>query len=96
MYLIRQLDDSEITAFMNEVYELPTKRDGTPPTWGYGPYIAKITYENGDVEMLGSYNIEFIPSGSTPTGIGDYIFPRGVFQDVFLKYAGLSEVSPTE
>ena len=87
MHLIKTLDDSEALSFMEEIYNLPTKRAGTPPPWGYGVYIAKVIYSNGDIEMLGSLNIEFIENGNAATGIGSYYFPDDSFIPVFEKYS---------
>ena len=89
MVLLRELDAEEIFSFLEEVYALPTEKVGTPPPWGYGSCIAKITYENGDVQILGNLNIEFIEQGSSPTGVGSYCFPDDCFQTVFEKYVSL-------
>ena len=87
MRLVRSLESDEISAFMNAIYELPTKTVGTPPPWGYGRYLAKVTYTNGDIEIFGILNIEFIPSGHSPTGIGDYYFPDDGFENLYMEYA---------
>ena len=48
MVLLRTLSEEEIVHFMDACYQLPTERMGTPPATGYGEYVAKIIYENGD------------------------------------------------
>ena len=70
----RQLEeyiDSPIFYKANGNYNLGLEtRIAYPPPSGWGCYIAKISYCNGDVEILGSYNIEYISVGHSPTGIG--------------------------
>ena len=85
--LVRKtLTKDEIESFMSEVYELETRRC-YPPMWGWGDYIAKVTYSNGDIEMLGSSNIEYIKHGESATGNGPYSFwEYGAFEEVFLRY----------
>ena len=86
IYVVRELEENEIGAFMSEVYQLQTDRRAGGPLWGYGEYIAKITYTNGDVEMLGTLNIEFIPNGTQPTGFGAYYFVDNSLWSVISKY----------
>lgn len=80
--LIKELEADEFCSFMNQIYALKTKKGGTPPRWGYGEYIAKVTYQNGDMEILGSYCIEYVRSGGQQSGVGEYYF---VEQDSFLS-----------
>ena len=82
----RSLTQEETTSFMSEIYGLETRRC-YPPLWGWGDYVARITYANGDAELLGSANIEFVPSGASSTGDGPYSFWHfGAFEAVFLQY----------
>lgn len=90
MELLLMLKQSEFEDFMDDLYTLPTRRCGTPPPYGYGEYIAKVTYENGDVEMYGSLNIVHISSGQTSYGVGDYAFTDDSFESLFSKYVDLS------
>ena len=80
------LTQDEIEGFMSEVYKLETRRS-YPPMWGWGAYVAKVTYSNGDVELLGTSNIEYVEQGATGTGDGPYSFWKyGAFEEVFLRY----------
>lgn len=72
--LVEELDADEFSSFMNQIRNLKTKKGGTPPRWGYGEYIAKISYKNGDIEILGSYCIEYVQSGKQQSGVGAYYF----------------------
>ena len=80
------LTQDEIEGFMSEVYKLETRRS-YPPMWGWGAYVAKVTYSNGDVELLGTSNIEYVEQGATATGDGPYSFwKHGAFEEVLLRY----------
>lgn len=92
MVLLRTLEGDEIAEFMNTIYELPTKRLGTPPQDGYGEYVAKIIYENGDVEMYGPTNIELIPAGSEAWGLDTHYFTGDGFTELFAQYVDISEL----
>jgi len=84
------LEDKNADAFMKELYNLETDRCITPPPTGYGLYIARVVYRNGDIEMFGSRHIEFIAKGSTPRGIGEYSFSKKAFEELFFEYAGIT------
>lgn len=92
MDLLLTLGDLEIMGFMENIYGLPTKRCGTPPPYGYGEYIAKVTYENGAVEFFGSTNIVHIPSGKISYGVGDYFFDGTSFEELFSQYIDISSL----
>lgn len=87
--LIRILDDDEIESFMTGIYEIETSYCISPPLRGYGRYIAKITYDNGDVEMLGTRHIEHIKSGADPTGVGAYYFIGDSIEQLILSFGKL-------
>lgn len=90
--LIRELDSGEIDSFMSAVYEMETSHCVSPPPRGYGRYVARITYSNGDVEMLGTEHIEFIQFGNEPTGVGAYYFTGDAIEKLILQY-GLPSVA---
>ncbi len=83
---IRELNADEIDFFMDSVCRLPTHRRSGGPLWGYGEYMAKVTYANGDIEILGTLNIEYIPNGSAPTGFGSYYFEGDGLRMLILEY----------
>ena len=86
--LIRFLDTDEISEFMEALYAMPTKRAKPTPNSDYGPYIARVTYENGDTEYYGSQHIEFVESGAKAYAVGYYYFVGDEFEHLFLTYAG--------
>lgn len=89
MVLLRTLEGAEIVEFMNAIYNLPTKRLGTPPSAGYGEYVAKVIYENGDIEMFGPSNIELIPAGEEAMGLDTHYFADSGFVELFAQYVDI-------
>lgn len=85
---IRDLEPEEVSSFMNAVYELPTRRARPTPPSNYGLYIARVFYENGDVEYLGSSHVELVEKGTESYAVGYYYFPGDAFTELFLEYAG--------
>lgn len=86
--LIRKLEDDEIAGFMEAVYVLDTHRARPTPPSNYGTYFARINYENGDTEYLGTAHIEFVECGDQAWAVGDYYFPGDAFDNLFFQYAG--------
>lgn len=94
IYPIYSLKEDEFSSFMWELYALGTDWDA-PPSWGYGDYIAKISYSNGDVEMFGSLHIEYIAGDCGENylrGYGCYRFEsKEAFIRLLEKYCELPE-----
>lgn len=91
LVLMRELKSEETVPFMTEIYQLETDRYGPPPRRGYGWYVVRITYTNGDIEMLGSYNIAYIRSGEPQHSTGIYYFPNNGLTELLKNYVDLSE-----
>ncbi|MBQ2749226.1 MAG: hypothetical protein IJF34_05530 [Clostridia bacterium] len=85
--LIRELDPLEYKTFINDICALPTDYAKGDPPCDYGPFVARVTYTNGDVEYLGSYHIEFVEKGELPVEFGFYYFKGYSFQTIFFQYA---------
>ena len=85
--IVYELKPEEFEEFMNDIYQLDTERDRRhPPFWGWGKYIVKVTYNNGDTEMLGSELIEYREkSDASLQGYGEYKF---VDPNEFVKVLG--------
>ena len=86
--LIRTLEDDEIPGFMEAVYALDTKSGLLTPPSNYGTYFARVNYENGDAEYLGTAHIEFVECGDQAWAVGYYYFPGDAFDKLFYEYAG--------
>lgn len=90
---ILTLEGENVDAFMEDLYNLETYRCNTPPPTGYGFHVVRVAYENGDVEMFGSWHIEFIANGETPKLIGSYAFNTDEFENLFAQYEGQGDGS---
>ena len=83
--IILTVDPSEHRAFIDGLQQVEGGRAMLEPGTGFGMYIIRITYKNGEIEMIGNYN-------------NGYITPDGkVHQDVYrfdakAYYAFLSDV----
>ena len=71
MNILKTIDSSMYKDVIDALSETPGGRSGMPPGTGFGLYIIRITYQDGEQEMIGNYN----------TG---YILPNGeVHQDIY-------------
>lgn len=84
------LEDEDAVAFLDALCRMETKRSISPPPTGYGNYVAQVLYQNGDIEMFGSWHIEFVPKGTSPTRIGSYRIVDDAFEELFCEYAGIT------
>ena len=87
------LQQEDVDSFLQALYAIETRRCITPPPTGYGFYVARVVYENGDVEIFGSRHIEFIEKGNEPKWIGSYYFTPDAFMELFLEYADVGDGS---
>jgi hypothetical protein len=85
MSVIYTVEPAEHQGFIDNLMEIEGGRVGLDPNTGFGMYIIRITYKNGEMEMIGNYN-------------NGYITPNGeVHQDIYAfdsvqYYAFLSDV----
>jgi hypothetical protein len=87
-HVICTVEQDQFASLMEKVYRIPTEYLRCDPRFGYGPYIIKVTYSNGDVEILGSDNIEYVPYGKDPCGTSFYVFDDiDAFMNIFNTYA---------
>ena len=88
--LLKVLEGEGMTTFLSAVRNLETSYCITPPPRGYGEYVARVTYANGDVEYYGTWHIEFVKSGEARTGVGSYSFRDNALESLILEYCGLT------
>lgn len=95
---IEFLDKEELVSFMNQIYDLEiTCVDFMGPLFGYGEYFARVTYLNGDIEIYGSGNIEYVEADDTPSGFGIFYFQNpDEFLNVLLTYIDIPVEEPSE
>lgn len=85
MNVIYTIEPSAHKNFVDELLKIDGGRIGLEPGTGFGMYIIRITYKDGEIEMIGNYN-------------NGYISPNGhVHQDIYAfdtkqYYAFLSSV----
>lgn len=85
--VIRNLSEDEIPAFMDMLSQLETRQCITPPPRNFGPHIVRVTYADGDMELFGSWHIEFVEKGQSVKGVGAYCFSEDDFENLFMEYA---------
>lgn len=82
---IHTLNEAQYKVFLDGLQKIEGGRAGSEPGTGFGMYMIRITYKDGEMEMIGNYN-------------NGYITPDGeVHQDVYRFdarqfYAFLSDV----
>lgn len=90
MELICTLYGKSSDDFLEKLYCLKTNIAISPPPRGNGAYVARVVYQNGDVEMFGSNHIEFIAKGDSLKRIGSYYISKEPFEKLFCEYAGIT------
>lgn len=86
--VLRVITGDEAERFLKEFSEMKCYRPFKGPDWGYGTYVIKIVYDNGDREIIGPWNNEYVPAGEEPSGFGSYHFDEDEFRELFEKYVG--------
>lgn len=91
--ILADLNEEDFVLFTKKIQSLKTYRKRGGPLWGYGKYFARITYINGDIEILGYENIEFIKKGASPSGFGSYYYinPDELLA-IFSEYTNLPDL----
>lgn len=85
MNVIHTVDSSVHMDFVDDLLKIEGGRIGLDPGTGFGMYIIRITYKDGEIEMIGNYNNGYItPDGKLHQDI--YAFDAKQF------YAFLSDV----
>ena len=77
---------------MEEIIVLDTVLKHSPPRRNYGFYVARVTYEDGDVELFGTKHIEYVESGNAQKGLGLHYFKGDAFERIFLEYCEANDV----
>lgn len=62
MYVIKTFDPSEFQMVLDGIDEVPLINPLNPNGTGFGLYIIRITYKNGEADLLGNYNTGFYTS----------------------------------
>lgn len=89
-HVLTVLESEMAESFMKDIYQLTSKERIGGPLYGFGEYVARVVYKNGDIEMLGAWNIEYVPAGEEITGFSSYYFSYDDFVAIFEKYIVLT------
>lgn len=83
--LIKVLDESEHQAMIDAILDADGSYVGLEPGTGFGLYIIRIYYQNGEIELLGQYNNGYIsPDGEIHQDI--YAFDREDFNAIISEF----------
>jgi hypothetical protein len=94
MDVIKTIDPTEHRALIDALLETDGSRVGLDPPTGFGMYIIRITYLDGEMEMIGNYSNGYItPDGKLHEDI--YCFDREQYYAVISDYLGEEVIWPT-
>lgn len=83
--LIVQLEESEGLKLVSEIATMTVRTAGPNHISDYGRLIIHITYEDGEVEMIGLHNIGFVTAEGRK-GLTNYYFDDKSVYDLIAKY----------
>ena len=85
--VIKAFDASEHNVVIDAILAVDGGTNGLDPTTGFGVYIIKITYLNGEIEMIGNYSNGYISTdGVMHEGI--YCFDTKQYYDMISNLLG--------
>ena len=87
MNVIKVIESADHRALIDDLLAAKGSRIGLDPSTGFGMYIIRITYQDGEMEMLGNYNNGYItPDGELREDV--YCFDREQYYAIISKYLG--------
>lgn len=60
MYVLRTFAPSEFQTVLEGLSNIPASYRLNPPATGFGLYIIRITYKNGEADFIGDYNTGYM------------------------------------
>ena len=60
MHVLKEFESSEFQTVLDGLGNVPVTRRLNPPGTGFGLYIIRITYQNGEADLIGNYNTGYI------------------------------------
>lgn len=87
MKVIMTIDPSLHSEVVNGLLEIPGGRVVLDPPTKFGPYIFRITYQDGECELIGKYNNGYV----TPNGklyVKNYSFDKEQFDEFLSSFLG--------
>lgn len=87
MNVLKTIDPSLHKDVIDSLSQAPGGRSGMPPGTGFGLYIIRITYQDGEQEMIGNYNTGYIlPNGEIHQDI--YCFETIAYYKLISRFLG--------
>lgn len=94
MDVVKTLDESDYRACVDALLSADGGRVGLEPGSGFGFYIIRITYQDGEIEMIGNDNNGYITvDGRLREDC--YSFNMEQFYKIISRFIGEEVVSPT-
>lgn len=94
MNVIKTIDPSMHQEMIDALLKAEGNRLGLSPGRGFGMYIIRIIYKDGEIEMMGNYSNGYItPDGELHENI--YAFNREQFYAIISHYLGEVVTPPT-
>lgn len=92
--VLKTIDPSEYKAFIEDLKKVEGVRIGMHQGLGFGMYIIRITYKNGEIELISDYNNGYI---STDGKVHEdaYSMNKEQFYDFLSRVLGEEVTEPT-
>ena len=87
MYVLKVLDPGEHQAIVDAILEMEGGRVVLDPSTDFGYYIIRITYKDGEMELIGNYNNAHVSTDGT-IHVDSYAFDKDQFYDVISEFLG--------
>lgn len=89
--IIKELDKEQHQGIVNDILSADGNYVAEGAGSGFGPYIIRITYKNGEIELIGEYNNGYAaPGGEINQGI--YWFNKEHFYAIISQYVEVEGV----
>ena len=92
--VLKTLDITEHRAFIDDLLKVEGSRVGLDPATGFGDHIIRITYRNGEIELIGAYNNGYIPTDGRLRS-DCYGMNKEQFYDLLSRVLGEEITEPT-
>ncbi len=60
MHVLKTLDPSEFQMVLDGLDSIQAHYKNGDPFYGFGMYVIRITYQNGEIDIIGNYNTGYI------------------------------------
>lgn len=92
--VLKTLDITEHRAFIDDLVKVEGSRVGLDPPSGFGTYIIRITYRNGEIELISDYNNGYVSINGRVYN-DCYCMDKDQFYDFLSRVLGEEITEPT-